>query len=181
MATTRPIEELSDRDLKTALKKASRTIAEIEGADAGDVVRSGKADQTLARLEAAIGLAQEAEAELARRDHRTIIERLPLAKQLRDAARKPHPAARWLDAARRFSAPELQGETLVADRLSEDDARELETIVKRKREIASDNRRSRSPTTRRTVGRRFSAGQRATLACSSGSGGTPLRRRSSTP
>jgi hypothetical protein len=56
---------------------------------------------------------------------------------LREGRRQAHPAARWLDAARRYSAPELRGARLVAERLSEEDAGELERLVKRRREIAS--------------------------------------------
>ena len=47
-------------------------------------------------------------------------------------------SARWLDEARRYSVPELAGETLVADRLTEEDTVALERIVKRRRDIASD-------------------------------------------
>jgi hypothetical protein len=119
--------ELVELDGRGSVLKASDPPAEA--------VRSGKALESIASGEQALATAHAAEAELARRDHRTIIERLPLARQLRDAKRQAHPATRWLDAARRYSAPELVGERLVADRLTEEDARELETLVKRKGEI----------------------------------------------
>ena len=131
------VEELTDRELRDTVKRANRTIREIERSDNREILRSGKADETLARFEAAIVQVEEAERELASRDHRSLPERLRLGRALRDATRKPHPASQWLDAARRFSAPELRGETLVADRLTEEDAAALETLVKRKREIAN--------------------------------------------
>ena len=132
-----PVEELSDRQLRNALKKANQTIAAIDRLTPAEVVRSGQAE-TLARYEAAVTTAEDAGEELRQRRHRSLPDRLRLDKALRDAKHEPHPAVRWLEAARRFSAPELQGETLVADRLSEDDAAELETLVKRKREIVDD-------------------------------------------
>jgi hypothetical protein len=66
--TRKPLDELSDRELRERLKRANGTIAEIDAADAREVVRSGRADETLARLEAAIDTVQEAEQEL--RHHR---------------------------------------------------------------------------------------------------------------
>jgi hypothetical protein len=65
-------------------------------------------------------------------------DRLRAAKLLREGRRQAHPAARWLDAARRYSAPELQGETLVASRLSEEDAAALEALVRHKRQIVTE-------------------------------------------
>jgi hypothetical protein len=56
----RPVDELSDRDVRERLKRANGTIAEIDAADAREVVRAGKADETLARLGAAIDTVQEA-------------------------------------------------------------------------------------------------------------------------
>jgi hypothetical protein len=59
-------------------------------------------------------------------------------KMMRDSERRQHPALRWLDAAKRYSAPELQGERLVADRLSEDEAAELKQLVQRRRALIDD-------------------------------------------
>ena len=106
--------------------------------DPSEAVRSGQADATLAQYAAAIQTANEAEEELRRRRHKSLPERLRFGKALRDAKHEPHPAKAWLEEARRYSAPELAGETLVADRLTEEDATELETLVKRKRKIAFD-------------------------------------------
>ena len=58
-------------------------------------------------------------------------------KSLRDAARKPHPGAKWLEAATRYSAPELEGERLRANLLDEEDAAALEKLVRRRRQLAT--------------------------------------------
>ena len=136
--TTAPVEELSDRQLRNAIKKANQTVAAIDGLDPAEVVRSGQAEQTLARYEAAITTAEDAGEELRQRRHRSLPDRLRLGKALRDAKHEPHPAKAWLEEARRFSVPELAGETLVADRLTDDDTTELQTLVKKKRRIAVD-------------------------------------------
>ena len=50
------------------------------------------------------------------------------------------PAARWLTKASMYSIPEIKGEvTLVADRLTEEDAAELERLVRRKGDILTDD------------------------------------------
>ena len=127
----RAVEDLSDRELRDRVTRAERTIAEIDRIDPAEAVRSGKADQTLARYETAIETVVEAEAMLAERraehEHRSLPERLRLRRALERGARQEHPAMRWLDSARRFAPAELRGETLVADRLSADDAKALET------------------------------------------------------
>ncbi len=133
-----PVGELSDKELRRTAERASQTIAEIEAADPSEVVRSGQADEVLSRLEHAIDTVELAEEELAGRRHRSLPERLGFARALERGKRQVHPAAKWLDVARRYSAPELRGETLVASQLSDDDAAELEKLVRRKREIVND-------------------------------------------
>ena len=61
----RAVEDLSDRELRDRVTRAERTIAEIDRIDPAEAVRSGKADQTLARYETAIETVVEAEAMLA--------------------------------------------------------------------------------------------------------------------
>ena len=88
--------------------------------------------------EAAVATAEAAGEEIGRRDHRAFIERAPLVRQLRDAARKEPPSLKWLREAQRFSHPELNDETLVATRLTDDDAVELEALVRRRRRLVSE-------------------------------------------
>jgi hypothetical protein len=52
--------------------------------------------------------------------------------------RKPPAALPLLRQAQRFSVPELAGETLVADRVTDDDVGRLKTLLDHKQEIASD-------------------------------------------
>lgn len=82
--------------------------------------------------------AQQAELLLWEREHQALPGQLRLGRMLADSARKQPPATRWLREAQKFSNPELVGERLVADRLSEDDSVALERLVKRKREILGD-------------------------------------------
>jgi hypothetical protein len=138
VAQTLPLAELSDRQLRNTLKQTNATLDKILGdRPSSEEIRSGRAAESIARGERALEQTQALERELAQREQRGLIARLPLARQLRDAARGPHPASRWLNGARRYSAPELVGETLVADRLTDEDARELETLVRRKGDIVT--------------------------------------------
>ena len=106
--------------------------------DPAEVVRAGQADETLARHEAAIDTVQEAQAELAERAHHSLPERLLRRRTLERGRREPHPAQRWLEAARRYSAPELRGRDIGRRPAHRGGRRELETLVKRKRQIVND-------------------------------------------
>ena len=55
-------------------------------------------------------------------EHMFIVDRLPLVKQVRDAARKEHPAVKPVREASRMSFPELRGARLVAERLTVEQA-----------------------------------------------------------
>jgi hypothetical protein len=137
-STDRLIEGLSDKELRAQLQRANADLDTIERADPAQVLRTGQADKMLERGEQALAEAQLAELLLRERQHRAVPGRLRLGRMLADSARKQPPATRWLREAQKFSAPELVGETLVADRLTEVDATELERIVKKKREILGD-------------------------------------------
>jgi len=65
-----------------------------------------------------------------------IVERLPMARSLREAKRAPHPARKVPRSVTRFSHPELAGETLVPERLTPEEAAELDKLVKRKLAVA---------------------------------------------
>ena len=134
---TKPPGELSDRQLRDRRRRAHQTIDRIDRMNPAEAVRDG-VSVTLDQYAAAIQTANEAEEEIGRRDHRAFIERAPLVRQLCDAARKEPPAMKWLREAQRFSHPELNDERLVATRLTDDDAVELEALVKRKRKLVSE-------------------------------------------
>jgi hypothetical protein len=133
-----PVQELTDRELRERLERGIAVLNEVESSDPADMVRRGRADHVLARGEAALVQVEEASAELRAREDRSLIERLPRMKMMRDAERREHPALRWLEAAKRYSAPEMQGERLVADRLTEDDAAQLKQLVQRRRALVDD-------------------------------------------
>ena len=123
------VEELSDRELRKRAERAAKTIREIERSDNREILRSGKADETLARYEAAIDQADEVRQELRSREHHEIGRRLPLLKQLRDSKRQQHPALTPLQHATKMSFPELKDARLVADRLSPEQADELSELL----------------------------------------------------
>jgi hypothetical protein len=134
------VAELSDRELKRRIRESESALDEFEKADSAEIARTRKGDETLARAERTLETLEEAQAERKRRDQRDWLEKLPLGRALRDGRRQPPPTAKWLEQARRFSAPELRGERLDPTRLTEDDAAELERIIKKKREIVNDER-----------------------------------------
>ena len=78
---------------------------------------------------------EDAGAELARRESRSMIERLPLARQLRDGAKTAHPAVKPLQQATKMSFPELRDARLVAERLTVEQADELSGLLKKRRSL----------------------------------------------
>ncbi len=93
--------KMSDQALQKEIEQATKVRSEIEKADSREIVRAGKADETLARLQAAGDTFKAAKAELARRAEgkrdslratATFDDRARQQAQMNDWAMDPTPA-----------------------------------------------------------------------------------------
>ena len=140
--TVKPLEDLSDKALRERLARGEQVLAELEGADARDVVRAGKADENLEQMRSTIASLGAVEAELARRGAesgrervRSLLEAAPLRRRWRDEAdeRKAlQERTGVLSNVLRFGHPELAGERLDPERLGAEQVASLKTPMTRK-------------------------------------------------
>jgi hypothetical protein len=139
----KPLEELSNRDLKRRARSAARTIQKLDSLDAAVVVREGRTDETLQKMASALETSEQVEAELQRRAR---------AQDEFDREQAPFRVERWergeskrkkaarveavLGGVVRFGHAELAGETLAGNRLSDKELEELDELVRIKRALS---------------------------------------------
>jgi hypothetical protein len=140
--TDKPLEELSDSDLKQQERLAERTLARIEKLDAARLVAEGKADSTLEQMAQALDTVEEVDAERQRRvkvEDERLREQAPFAvkrwSEQEARTKKRAKVATVLGHVARFGHAELQGEKLVGSRLSDEELDELRDLVNRKRAL----------------------------------------------
>ncbi len=125
-ASGKPLEALSDREVRQRLRHAEKTVTDIAAIPASEVVRIGKAEESLKAMHAAVDIIEETAAELSRRaevakkaELKDAVESIPLARERRrrEAPTPQHPAhgvaLRYL---RRTMPPEIQGVNLDVSR-----------------------------------------------------------------
>jgi hypothetical protein len=141
-ARTKPVTELSEKELRRQIDGAEKEFRQLDGLDAGEIVRAGDTDATLSAMARAAAVVDQATAELARRDAaraakdqsgRSIPERMRLSRAVRESTPRSHPGSQGLEQVLRLSYPELhQGVELDVSRLSDEEGEELTTLVGRK-------------------------------------------------
>jgi hypothetical protein len=132
----KPLGELSEKALKQRIVRAERTHGEIEASDPVHVVREGKADENIERGEQAVETVLRAQAELARRAEKR--EQTERNARFALARRRPHPASKPLPYVASRGHLELRGCTIEVGRLTEDEGRELDDLVKRLKTLQTE-------------------------------------------
>ena len=144
MLTTRSrkakLDRVDDEALKARLAAAEATVREIDALPPAKV--RGREKDVLGRYERALEIVDVGRAELASRQHESVIANAPARREYRDQEderTKKREARQPVVSALRFAVarahPELTGATLAADRLSETEAEELVALVKRVRRL----------------------------------------------
>jgi hypothetical protein len=126
-----PVEQLSDKQLRDQANRAARKLKELDSADPSEIVRSGKVDATIAQMENAISMRDAAQSEIRKREFQEAVNDIPRARTLRAMLPRGERKAKVvLDKVAQLGHPELQGETLVAANLSDEEGDELAALLK---------------------------------------------------
>ena len=173
-------EELSDKALRQRIRDNERVLDEIERADPAEVVRAGKADESIERAEAALARGPGGGGGAAERAHHS----LPAGScgaghwSAGGGSRTP-PRSGWRGPAAILGA-RTRGRDAGRRPAHRGGRRALETLVKRKRNIASDEHAEPLTEAETAEWERLLGKAAGDETCSSGSAATQPQRGSST-